>query len=129
MVAARNESTPTRTSDGSFVPQVLLIDDNLSQLRMRESLLREACFSVLTSSTAEQALEFLRPSAAGPDIIITDPVLPGASGSVFVNGLAGLPARPCHCHQRDGGCGERVSRAERSVFGKPCWPESLIRKV
>ena len=49
--AASNESTLTRASDGSFVPHVLLIDDNMTQLRMRAFLLREAGFSVLTSST------------------------------------------------------------------------------
>ena len=42
------------------MPDVLVIDDNSTQLCVREAVLRDAGFSVLTASSAEQALEMLR---------------------------------------------------------------------
>ena len=47
------------------MPQVLLIDDNLTQLRIREAVLCEAGFSVSSAPTAEQALEVLFCGRAG----------------------------------------------------------------
>jgi two-component system, chemotaxis family, sensor kinase CheA len=71
------------------VPQVLLIDDNLTQLHTREAVLRDAGFSVSCASTAEQVLALLRSFASVPDVIVTDHVLPGASGSGLVRNSAG----------------------------------------
>jgi CheY-like chemotaxis protein len=112
------------------VPQVLLIDDNLTQLRIREAVLREAGFSVFSASTAEQALELLRSSAAGPDVIITDHVLPGASGSVFVKQLRQIsPHVPVIVIS---GMAEAESEYDdlNVVFlRKPCPPDALFREV
>jgi len=40
------------------LPEVLLIDDNPIQLSVREALLREAGFSVITAGSAEEARSF-----------------------------------------------------------------------
>jgi CheY-like chemotaxis protein len=124
------ESTTTRASDGSFVPAVLLIDDNLTQLRMREAVLRDAGFSVSSAGTAEQALTFLRSTAPGPDVIVTDHVLPGASGSTFVRVLRNV------CSQIPviviSGMAEAESEYEGllvTFLRKPCSPDCLIREV
>jgi DNA-binding NtrC family response regulator len=112
------------------VLQVLLIDDNLTQLRIREAVLREADFSVSSAGTAEHALEVLRLSAAGPDVIITDHVLPGASGSAFVNQLRQISPRvPVIVIS---GMAEAESEYDdlNVVFlRKPCPPDALIREV
>ena len=112
------------------MPRVLLIDDNLTQLRIREAVLREAGFSVSSASTAEQALELLRSSAAGPDVIITDHVLPGASRSAFVKQLRQIsPHVPVIVIS---GMAEAESEYDdlNVVFlRKPCPPETLIREV
>ena len=41
------------------MPAILLIDDNALQLCIRETVLRDAGFSVVTAATAAQALDFL----------------------------------------------------------------------
>ena len=70
----------------------LLIDDNLTQLRIREAVLREAGLSVSCASTAEQALTFLRSVATGPGVIVTGHVSPGAN-SAFVRKLGKIYRR------------------------------------
>jgi CheY-like chemotaxis protein len=69
------------------VSPALLIDDNLTQLRIREAVLREAGLSVSCVRTAEQALSFVRSTATGPGVIVTNHVLPGASDSAFARQL------------------------------------------
>lgn len=69
------------------VSQVLLIDDNPVQLRVRETILRGAGFEVSIATTAESALSLLRVAANKFGVIVTDHVLPGASGAEFVREL------------------------------------------
>ena len=121
---------PTRASDGSYVPLVLLIDDNLTQLRIREAVLREAGFSVSCASTAEQALALLRSFASGPDVIVTDHVLPGASGSALVHQLRESSPRVPVIVISGMAEAEGEYQGLRVIFlRKPCPPESLIHEV
>jgi len=121
---------PTRASDGSVVPLVLLIDDNLTQLRIREAVLRVARFSVSCASTSEQALTSLRSPASGPDVIVTDHVLPGASGSVFVRQLREISPRVPVLVISGMAEAESEYHGLHVVFlRKPCPPDSLIREV
>ena len=66
--------------------RVLLIDDSPLQLRVRETVLRDAGFEVCIATTAESAHALLRSEPAGDSIgvIVTDHILPGASGAEFV---------------------------------------------
>jgi DNA-binding NtrC family response regulator len=112
------------------VPQVLLIDDNLTQLSIREVVLREAGFFVLSASTAERALDFLRSFAAGPDVIITDHVLPGASGSAFVNQLRQIaPDVPVIVISGMAEAESEYHDLNVTFLRKPCPPHALIRSV
>ena len=67
--------------------QVLLIDDNPVQLRVRETVLRDAGLLVSIATTAESALALLRTQGHHFGVIVTDHVLPGASGAEFVRQL------------------------------------------
>lgn len=69
------------------VKQVLLIDDNPVQLRVRETILRGAGFEVSIATTAESALAILRTATSRFGVIVTDHVLPGATGADFVREL------------------------------------------
>lgn len=68
---------------------VLLIDDNALQLQTREAILRNAGMEVCVATTAESALALLRSRrhAGRVDVIVTDHILPGSSGAVFVREL------------------------------------------
>jgi DNA-binding response OmpR family regulator len=69
--------------------RVLLIDDSPLQLRVREAVLRDAGFEVCMATTAESAHALLRSEPGGDSIgvIVTDHILPGASGAEFVRQL------------------------------------------
>ncbi len=69
--------------------RILLIDDSPLQLRVREAVLRGAGFEVCIATTAETAHALLRtePLASSIGVIVTDHILPGASGATFVRQL------------------------------------------
>lgn len=72
---------------------VLLIDDDPLQLRVREAVLRDAGLQVDVATTAESALALLRTDAGrSVGTIVTDHMMPGTSGAVFVRRLRELKA-------------------------------------
>jgi CheY-like chemotaxis protein len=112
------------------VSDVLLIDDNAVQLRVRESVLRDAGISVWCASSAEEALAFLRLLSAPVKAILTDHVMPGASGSDFVRQLRRLcPQVPVLVIS--GMCEAEGEYAGMDVtfLRKPCRPEVLIGEL
>lgn len=112
--------------------QVLIIDDDPAQLHVREAVLREAGFSVCTTGTAEAALELLRDPAVTETlgVIVTDHVMPGASGSVFVKELRrASPRVPVIVVSGMAEAEEEYSQLNVSFLHKPCQPEELIRQV
>ncbi len=112
------------------MPAVLLIDDNLVQLRIREAVLRAAGISVACASTGLEALAFLQPVAMQVDVIITDHVMPGVSGSVFVRRLHDLrPRVPVIVISGLAEAEKEYAGLDVTFLRKPCPPESLIRAV
>ena len=114
------------------MPDVLVIDDNPTQLCVREAVLQGAGFSVLTTSSAEQALELLRDHEAtsGLRIILTDHVLPGASGDAFVRKLREFsPSVPVLVISGMDEAEEKYAGLEVTFLHKPCAPEDLIAQV
>jgi DNA-binding NtrC family response regulator len=67
--------------------QVLLIDDNPLQLKVRETILRGAGFQVSVATTADSALATLRAVPDRVGLVITDHLMPGCSGSELVRQL------------------------------------------
>ena len=93
-------------------------------------MLREAGFAVSRASTAEEALTRLRSFQPGPDVIVSDHVLPGASGSAFVRPLREICPRVPVIAIR--GMIEAESEYEglHVIFlRKPCPPDCLIGEV
>ena len=69
--------------------QILLIDDNPLQLKVRETVLRQAGFQVSVATTADSALAILRVLSGNIGLIITDHLMPGCSGSELVRQIRG----------------------------------------
>ncbi|HEY6349922.1 MAG TPA: response regulator [Candidatus Angelobacter sp.] len=65
---------------------VLLVDDNLVQLTMREMVLRKAAIDCRGATSAQSALAWLRSGSGGNNIgaVITDHLMPGMDGVEFV---------------------------------------------
>ncbi|HEU5451401.1 MAG TPA: response regulator [Terriglobales bacterium] len=69
---------------------VLLIDDDAVQLRVRETVLRQAGFQVCVATSGEGALALLRSEAVDVDAAVCDHVLPGIGGPELVRRLREL---------------------------------------
>lgn len=65
---------------------VLLVDDNAVQAATRQAILRRAGYYVTATLSAERALEQVQAGefAVPLGLVITDHLMPGMSGSVFV---------------------------------------------
>lgn len=112
------------------MPDVLLIDDNAVQLRVRESVLCDAGISVARANSGEEALACLRSFPSAVKVIVTDHVMPEANGPAFVRQLREFyPSLPvvvisgmCEAEQEYSGLNVTFLR-------KPCPPHNLIREV
>jgi CheY-like chemotaxis protein len=112
--------------------QVLLVDDSPMQLDVRTAVLRKAGFPVVTAMTAEDALAELRDPAkrASFGVIVTDHILPGDSGAVFVRQLRELHSEiPVIVVTGLAEAEEEYESLNVTFLHKPCPPEDLIRQV
>jgi two-component system cell cycle sensor histidine kinase/response regulator CckA len=71
---------------------ILVVDDEREVLHVIESMLADAGYAVVTASSAEMAIEAFDKMPAGPDLLLTDVVMPGISGPMLVDHL--LAKRP-----------------------------------
>jgi DNA-binding response OmpR family regulator len=113
------------------MPDILVIDDNPMQLSVRAAVLERAGFSVQNANSAEEAMDLLGGvDAESLRLIVTDHMLPGASGAAFVRELRSFkPDVPVLVIT-----GMDEAEPEYSGLGvvflhKPCAPEELIARV
>ena len=114
------------------MPEILLIDDNCTQLHLREAVLSEAGFAVGTAGTANQALDLLSDPEVTRSLrlIVTDHVMPGSSGAGFVRQLRRFsPAVPVIVISGLAEVEEEYAGLNVSFLNKPCPPEELIQRV
>ena len=114
------------------MPDVLLIDDSPVQLHVREAVLRSAGFSVLTATSAEQAFDLLQDQTVSSrlQVIVTDHMLPGASGVSFVRELRNFRSTvPVVVITGMHDAESEYAGLEITFLHKPCPPEVLIRQV
>lgn len=114
------------------MPEILVIDDNPTQLSVRQAVLCGAGFTVVTAESAEQALEFLRDgnASSGLRIILTDHVLPGASGDAFVRDLRDFrPSVPVLVITGMDEAEPEYAGLGVTFLHKPCAAEELIAEV
>jgi DNA-binding NtrC family response regulator len=67
--------------------RILLVDDEPSLLRLLQRHLQRGGHQVLAADSAEAALEQLQEGQRGPDVLITDEVLPGMAGTELAKAL------------------------------------------
>jgi DNA-binding response OmpR family regulator len=112
--------------------RVLLIDDNPLQLRIRETVLRDAGFPVDVATSAEAALALLRSEDAPGSFgaVVTDHVLSGASGADLVRELRqSHPSLPVIVITGMPGVEEEYQGLNVHFRPKPCPPPELIDLV
>jgi DNA-binding response OmpR family regulator len=111
--------------------QVLLIDDSPAQLQMRATVLRQSGLDVILAQSAQEALGLLHSDIAGKiNVIVTDHVLPGDSGAVFVRQVREIGARiPVIVITGLAEAEEEYAGLNVIFLHKPCPPEELILQV
>lgn len=109
----------------------MLIDDDPLQLRVREAVLRDAGMQVDVATTAESALALLR-TEGGSKIgaIVTDHIMPGVSGAVFVRALREKkPDVPVIVISGLAEAEDEYAGLNVHFLLKPCPPPELIKLV
>lgn len=111
---------------------ILLVDDNAVQAATRQAILRRAGYYVTATLSAERALEQVQAGmfAVPLGLVITDHLMPGMSGSVFVRLLR--QTHPLLPVMVISGLEEAETEYEglRVVFRvKPLMPEILLANV
>jgi CheY-like chemotaxis protein len=111
--------------------RVLLIDDDPVQLRVREAVLRGAGLPVDVATTADSALALLRSSSSDTiGAIVTDHIMPGTSGAVFVHKLRELkPGIPVIVISGMAEAEDEYEGLDVTFRTKPCPPPELIALV
>jgi two-component system cell cycle sensor histidine kinase/response regulator CckA len=80
------KSPETSSSEKTGKPKMILLVEDSSDIReLATSTLRSADFEVVEACNAEQALEILAQIPGGPDLLITDLMLPGLNGTELAN--------------------------------------------
>lgn len=60
--------------------KILIVDDNINDLKTMETLLKKQGYYVFTSTNGAEALDFLSKKKCEPDIILIDILMPTLSG-------------------------------------------------
>jgi len=109
--------------------QVLLLDDNVTQLTIRDLVLRKAGMESHAATSATAALALLRSSVGHDKIgaVVTDHFMPGMDGAGFVRELRTFnPTMPVIVISGLADAEEEYKGLDVVFRTKPCDPEDLI---
>jgi DNA-binding response OmpR family regulator len=110
--------------------QILLVDDDPDQLRIRELVLRSAGFSVHVATSAESALAMMRPVPEKIGLVVTDHVLPGITGAEMVREMRSWMCQtPVLVLSGMPGIEEEYNGLQASIQMKPMAPAELLLTV
>ncbi len=107
--------------------RILLVDDDPGQLRVRELILRNAGFVTYAVTSAESALALLAEIPETVRAVVTDHILPGASGAQMARQLRHRwPDLPVIVLTGMPSVEDEYDGLEVEILTKPCNPEDLI---
>ena len=109
---------------------VLLLDDNPTQLKIRETILRSAGMLVSIATTPESALALMRTGAGSFGAVVTDHLLQGQTGADFVRARRAFkPDIPVLVLSGMAEIDEEYAGMNAEIRQKPLPPNELIRLV
>lgn len=111
---------------------VLLVDDNPIQLAARQMVLKQAGLEVQVATSADSALALLRSLSQAQNIgaVVTDHVMPQATGSEFVKLLRNVnPTVPVIVISGMPEAQQEYAGLNVTFRQKPCPPPELIELV
>jgi CheY-like chemotaxis protein len=108
---------------------ILLVDDNVVQAAIRQTILKRAGYFVVTALDPRRALEMLGEDNLPTEVelVITDHVMPGMSGTKFVSELrTRFPKLPVLVVTGMQEAGEQYLGLDVTFRVKPLPPEQLL---
>ncbi len=109
---------------------VLLLDDDATQLKIREMILRSAGIQVSIATKAESALALMRSAGAHFGAVVTDHLLQGQTGADFVRELRTFkPGIPVLVLSGMADIAEEYQGLDVIIRQKPLPPDELIGLV
>jgi DNA-binding NtrC family response regulator len=106
------------------------LDDNPTQLKIRETILRSAGMLVSIATTPESALALMRSGAGNFGAVVTDHLLQGNTGADFVRVLRTFnPNIPVLVLSGMPEIDEEYAGMNAAIRQKPLPPDELIRLV
>ena len=110
--------------------QVLMVDDDPSQLHIREIVLRNAGLAVQLATTMEDALAFLGSTEGQIGMLVTDHFLNGCTGADLVRQLRlTAPSLPVVVLTGMPGIEDEYKGMNVSVWLKPLHPDEFVRLI
>jgi len=112
--------------------QILLVDDDALQVRVRAAVLRDAGFQVLIATSAEAAMALFRVNSgsAKVDAILTDHLMSGASGAEFARSVRYLhPTVPIVVLTGMASAEHEYAGLNVAFLVKPVPPDELIYTI
>jgi PAS domain S-box-containing protein len=113
--------------------RILVVEDNDAIRSLAQQVLAQAGYSVHVASTSEDALAMLATGGLGVDLLLTDVVMPGMSGSALAVQLRQrYPRLPCifmSGYTDDALKYHGVEQMEDVFLPKPFRPATLLQKV
>jgi two-component system cell cycle sensor histidine kinase/response regulator CckA len=110
--------------------KVLVVDDEPAVLAVTARILRRAGYLVTEAAAGDEALSLL--SGGGFDLLVTDTVMPGMSGTALAQRAGSLYPGLRIIHMSGSGHGispDRIRRGEIVYLAKPFTSEQLLEKV
>jgi two-component system C4-dicarboxylate transport response regulator DctD len=109
---------------------VLLLDDDPTQLKIRETILRSAGILVSIATTPESALALMRSQLGHYGAVVTDHLLKGQTGADFVRELRSFNTEiPVLVLSGMAEIEEEYQGMNAKIRQKPLPPEELIQLV
>ena len=124
---------PARTAPARGCETILLVEDEPAVRDLTRRCLEASGYKVLQASDAEEALEVAGKHAGGLDMLLTDVIMPGASGPDLARQL--VAARPdlrvlfVSGYTDQAMASERILEPGAAFLQKPFTPDGLARKV
>ncbi|MGD2067952.1 MAG: response regulator [Gemmatimonadota bacterium] len=112
---------------------LLVVDDDVAVLRIACKVLERAGYAVLPASGGRDALERARTAGDSIDLVVTDVVMPGASGPELVEAIRrrnpALPVLYMSAFTEDDAIVEGVRDDDVHFLPKPFTPRELVDAV
>ncbi len=110
--------------------KVLMVDDDLSQLQIREIVLRNAGIDVQLATDVDGAITILRTAGEQIGVVITDHYLNGCTGADLVRHLRlTTPSMPVMVLSGMPGIEIEYEGLNVSVWLKPLHPDEFVQAV